>query len=162
MSPELWGRSGRSSRRRPRKHTNLALIYTDYSAPSDRGPRKSRADRALAVDALRRGGDAVGFVPTDRMLLPPVDREGMRRKAGSAVEVHAVGPAHRSARHDLGAAPRARAEAIYIASVAVLMATGRRDDDEVILRLRSLSLASRVGFARPYKKIFALQDPCSC
>ena len=53
--------------------------------PSDRGPRKSRADRALAVDALRRGGEpCVGFVPTDRMLLPPVDREGMRRKASSA------------------------------------------------------------------------------
>ena len=40
------------------------------------------------MDELRRGGEvcAVGFVPTDRMLLPPVDREGMRRKAGSAVE----------------------------------------------------------------------------
>ena len=41
------------------------------------------------MEELRRGGDepcAVGFVPTDRMLLPPVDREGMRRKADSAVE----------------------------------------------------------------------------
>ena len=82
MSPELWGRSGRSSRRRPRKHTNLALIYTDYSAPSDRGPRKSRADRALAVDALRRGGEPAR--DGESMLLPPVDREGMRRKASSA------------------------------------------------------------------------------
>ena len=62
--------------------TNLALIY--YSAPSDRGPRKSRADRALAVEELRRGGEVVGFVPSDRMLLPPVDRDCMRRKAGSA------------------------------------------------------------------------------
>ena len=69
-------------RRRPRK-TSLALIY--YAPPSDRGPRKSRADRALAVDALRRGGEpCVGFVPSDRMLLPPVDRDCMRRKAGSA------------------------------------------------------------------------------
>ena len=58
-----------------------------YSAPSDRGPRKSRADRALAVEELRRGLPcAVGFVPTERILLPPVDRDGMRRKAGSAVE----------------------------------------------------------------------------
>jgi hypothetical protein len=68
---------------------NLALIYTspsDYSAPSDRGPRKSRVDRALAVEELRRGGEAVGFVPSDRILVPPVDREGMRRNAGSAVE----------------------------------------------------------------------------
>ena len=41
------------------------------------------------MEELRRGGGeecAVGFVPTDRILLPPVDREGMRRKAGSAVE----------------------------------------------------------------------------
>ena len=40
------------------------------------------------MDELRRGGEvcAVGFVPTDRMLLPPVDRDGMRRKADSAVE----------------------------------------------------------------------------
>ena len=41
------------------------------------------------MDELRRGGEvcAVGFVPTtERILLPPVDREGMRRKAGSAVE----------------------------------------------------------------------------
>ena len=31
------------------------------------------------MDALRRGGEecAVGFVPSDRILLPPVDREGM-------------------------------------------------------------------------------------
>ena len=40
------------------------------------------------MELLRRGGEAcaVGFVPTDRILLPPVDRDGMRRKAGSAVE----------------------------------------------------------------------------
>ena len=67
------------SRRRPRKHTNLALSLIYYSAPSDRGPRKSRADRALAVDELRRGGEpSVDIVPTDRMLLPP-DREGNAR-----------------------------------------------------------------------------------
>ena len=57
-----------------------------YSAPSDRGPRNNRADRALAVDELRRGGEpSVDIVPTDRMLLPP-DREGMRRKASPCVE----------------------------------------------------------------------------
>ena len=50
--------------------------------PSDRGPRKSRADRALAVDALRRGGEPAR--DGESMLLPPVDREGMRRKASSA------------------------------------------------------------------------------
>ena len=34
------------------------------------------------MEELRRGSDEP--VPTDRMLLPPVDREGMRRKADSA------------------------------------------------------------------------------
>ena len=45
------------------------------------------------MEELRRGGGeecAVGFVPTDRMLLPPVDRDGMRRKAGSAVECELI------------------------------------------------------------------------
>ena len=74
------------SRRRPRKHTNLALSLIYYSAPSDRGPRKSRADRALAVEELRRGGEAcaVGFVPSDRILVLPVDRDGMRRRRSEA------------------------------------------------------------------------------
>ena len=36
------------------------------------------------VDALRRGGEPAR--DGESMLLPPVDREGMRRKAGSAVE----------------------------------------------------------------------------
>ena len=51
-----------------------------YSAPSDRGPRNNRADRALAVEELRRGGEeacAVGFVPSDRILVLPVDRDGI-------------------------------------------------------------------------------------
>ena len=41
------------------------------------------------MEELRRCGDepcAVGFVPSDRILLPPVDREGMRRKASPCVE----------------------------------------------------------------------------
>ena len=36
------------------------------------------------MDALRRGGEPAR--DGESMLLPPVDREGMRRKAGSAVE----------------------------------------------------------------------------
>ena len=52
------------------------------------------------MDELRRGGEvcAVGFVPTERILLPPVDREGMRRKAGSAVECAAGANAARKAK----------------------------------------------------------------
>ena len=41
---------------------------------------------ALYACQVWRGGEAVGFVPSDRILVPPVDREGMRRNAGSAVE----------------------------------------------------------------------------
>ena len=39
------------------------------------------------MEELRRGGEeacAVGFVPSDRILVLPVDRDGMRRKAASA------------------------------------------------------------------------------